>query len=121
MSAYYLFMGKTLGYPSCCVNEFIERHNQKINAPHRKLYGTGYVPCKSCDLNYSEDELIANINKSRSKDLPPFSLNMKHFLLYSSNPPKLSYTYDSSVHSKHIKKRKYVRLFSSIFRRSKSN
>ena len=79
-------MGKTLGYPSCCVNEFIERHNQKINALHRKLYGTGYVPCKSCDLNYSEDELIANINKSRSKDLPPFSLNMKHFLLYSFNP-----------------------------------
>ena len=121
MSAYYLFMGKTLGYPSCCVNEFIERHNQKIRAPRRKLCGTGFVPCKDCDLNYSEDELIAIINKSRSKNLPPFSLNMKHLLLYSSNPPSLSHTYDSSVHSKHIKKRKYVRLFSSIFRRSKSN
>ena len=102
MSDYYLFMGKTLGYPSCCVNEFIERHNQKINAPYRKLYGTGYVPCKSCDLNYSEDELIANINKSRSKDLPPFSLNMKHFLLYSSISPvfyqNLSYCFRNLLH-----------------------
>lgn len=121
MSEYYSFMGKTLGYPSCCVNEFIERHNQNVSAPHRKLCGTGFVPCKSCDLNYTEDELIAIINQSRSQDLPPFSRDMKHLLLYSSNPQKLSYTYDSDVHSKHIKRGYFVRLLSSIFRRSNSN
>lgn len=99
MSAYFLFMGNTLGYPSCCINDFIER---KGPAPTRKLCGTGYVPCKDCDLNYSEDELIANINLKRAKHLPPFSRQMSHLLLYTPNPRSLSYTYDSDVHRKHV-------------------
>lgn len=102
MSLYYSTLGKALGYPSCCVNEFIERYSRRASAQFRKLCGSGFVPCKNCDANYTEDELIVIINKNRSKDLPPFSRSSHFYILYNPSTLSVSHTYDSKVYRKHL-------------------
>lgn len=76
---YYQLMGSQLGYPSCCIEDFLERVTYTADrssrlACYRKLSGSGFVPCISCDEKYSEEELINLINNNRSKTLPPFVL-----------------------------------------------
>lgn len=70
----YLLLGKKYGYPECCINEFITYSNLRTHSKFldRKLHGTGYKPCLACNNKYSENELIANINKNRSKSLEIF-------------------------------------------------
>ena len=74
---YYQLMGSQLGYPSCCIEDFLERVTYTADrsyrtACYRKLSGSGFVPCSACDAKYSEEELINVINNNRSKTLPPF-------------------------------------------------
>ena len=74
---YYQLMGSQLGYPSCCIEDFLERVTYTADrsyrtACYRKLSGSGFVPCSACDKKYSEEELINVINNNRSKTLPPF-------------------------------------------------
>lgn len=74
---YYQLMGSQLGYPSCCIEDFLERVAYTADRSHstacyRKLSGSGFVPCSACDAKYSEEELINVINNNRSKILPPF-------------------------------------------------
>ena len=76
---YYQLMGSQLGYPSCCIEDFLERVTYTADRSYRlaccrKLSGSGFVPCISCDEKYSEEELINIINNNRSKTLPPFVL-----------------------------------------------
>lgn len=61
--------GRYFGYPDCCIMEFLEYMStySKGKTPRRekrKLYGTGYVPCKKCNTK-SEEQLLANIDKNR--------------------------------------------------------
>lgn len=74
---YYQLMGSQLGYPSCCIEDFLKRVTYTADrsyrtACYRKLSGSGFVPCSACDAKYSEEELINVINNNRSKTLPPF-------------------------------------------------
>lgn len=70
----YFSLGKKYGYPECCINEFIMHSNLKTYSklPNRKLHGTGYRPCLSCNSKYSENILIDNVNKNRDKSLEFF-------------------------------------------------
>lgn len=63
-------IGNLLGFPSCCIKEFITLDH--VGGPKRKLTGTGYVPCESCNDLFSEEELISRIMENRSEGLPPF-------------------------------------------------
>ena len=66
--------GYVFGYPLCCIEEFIDhvKNNSYMSRPLRKLNGTGYIPCSSCDSKYTEEQLISNINKNRSSKLKNF-------------------------------------------------
>lgn len=70
----YFLLGKKYGYPECCINEFIMHSNLKTyyKLPNRKLHGTGYRPCLSCNTKYSKNILTVNINKNRDKSLEIF-------------------------------------------------
>lgn len=47
--------GRKFGYPQCCIDDFIQRFIDRWFAGSnwhdetRPWYGTGYVPCPSCD------------------------------------------------------------------------
>lgn len=56
-------LGKYLGYPPCCVNEFSNNFRKK-KISKRKLSGTGYVPCFYCNKKTTE-ELLSEIRKNR--------------------------------------------------------
>ena len=43
-----------------------------LKRPERKLQGTGFIPCESCNTKYTEEELISKINENRSKILESF-------------------------------------------------
>lgn len=55
-------LGKYLGYPSCCTDEFVSGSRSHIGG--RKLEGTGYIPCKKCN-NKTEEELLNTIKENR--------------------------------------------------------
>lgn len=55
-------LGKYFGYPKCCVEEFLKfEHMQDV----RKLYGTGFIPCKKCNETKSRRELKSEIARNR--------------------------------------------------------
>lgn len=73
--------GLYMGYPECCVEEFIERmrtwtDEQWGAESPRKLRGTGYVPCLGCN-KLSEEALLDNIKKNRlcSEPFPNFDFD----------------------------------------------
>lgn len=61
-----LVLGKALGFPKCCTTEFVDNFDDLPNFPPRKLNGTGYIPCKNCNENNNEQELINEINAARA-------------------------------------------------------
>ena len=63
--------GLFLGYPRCCIKEFMNILEGDIpkDLEERKLRGTGYVPCLECNKNYTEKELIDRIDSARRVDL----------------------------------------------------
>lgn len=69
---YFRAVGKHFGFPDCCVEEFIRDvgTNAGLTKRHRKLYGTGYIPCKKCNEHFSEQQLIANIQGARVHPVP---------------------------------------------------
>jgi hypothetical protein len=55
-------MGTICGYPPCCIQDFIDEFAWRTGGgqwDHRQLYGTGYVPCPSCNEKTREDLLEA--------------------------------------------------------------
>jgi hypothetical protein len=55
-------LGTICGYPPCCIEDFIEQfewRNTGSQWKQRKLTGTGYVPCPSCNEKTREDLLEA--------------------------------------------------------------
>lgn len=68
---YWVKMGKAFGYPSCCIAAFSMMDHIKDAHP-RKLNGTGFIPCASCNTTKSTEELIKEINAKRSPAYPPF-------------------------------------------------
>ena len=56
-------LGKYLGYPSCCINEFSNNFGKK-KIVKRKLSGTGYVPCFYCNQK-TTNELLLEIRRNR--------------------------------------------------------
>ena len=55
-------LGEGLGYPKCCIDEFIVAG--WTNRQPRKFHGSGYVPCESCNEK-THEELEATINANR--------------------------------------------------------
>ena len=58
-------LGTILGYPKCCIKSF-STENYRTRGT-RKLSGTGYVPCRMCNLK-DESDLVDTINKNRYID-----------------------------------------------------
>lgn len=58
MSNKYVKYGTRYGYPVCCINAFIDRHNHNILNPDNYIHisriqsrvskGTGFLPCSYC-------------------------------------------------------------------------
>ena len=69
---YYTHLGKELGYPKCCVEEFIDNLHHDTKIELRQLYGSGFVPCGVCNFNFSAQDLVETINKKRNTKLKPF-------------------------------------------------
>jgi hypothetical protein len=65
---YWDRVGKLLGYPECCVKDFLIPM-----LPRRRsvFSGTGFIPCEACN-NRDQAELWREINNNRHKDLPEF-------------------------------------------------
>ena len=65
-------LGKELGYPDCCILQFVEgmikMHSGILNVLPKdfKLKGTGFVPCTACNNAKSEDMLVDEINQKRN-------------------------------------------------------
>ena len=65
-------LGKELGYPDCCILQFVEgmikMHSDIPNVLPKdfKLKGTGFVPCTACNNAKSEDMLVDEINQKRN-------------------------------------------------------
>lgn len=77
--AYYVTLGALLGYPLCCVKEFLVRHDamsrgRVFDDQPYVLHGTGFKPCAVCNKKSAGDpsELIAFIAAHRAPMLPPF-------------------------------------------------
>lgn len=73
--------GSLYGYPECCVAAFCDdlTDMNKLMDPERgarKLTGTGYIPCSTCNTAYSEEQLIERINQNRDTTLEPFHKNI---------------------------------------------
>lgn len=71
----YVILGHMLGYPNCCTRSFIDDCDDArriFTRGERLLDGTGFIPCSTCSVRYTEDELIAVINSQRMSILPPF-------------------------------------------------
>ncbi len=74
----YIILGHLLGYPSCCTRSFVEDCNDVrriFTRGGRLLYGTGFIPCSSCSVKYTELELITLINSQRMPLLQPFPVD----------------------------------------------
>ena len=54
------------GYPSCCINEFLTVEPEDRKDTPRKLWGSGYVPCTTCNSQYSAEHLFWRINQNRA-------------------------------------------------------
>lgn len=59
----FVSLGLHYGYPKCCIMEFALWFGQ-IDNSHKKLWGTGYVPCAQCNRK-TEQQLIDAINLNR--------------------------------------------------------
>lgn len=68
--------GVDLGYPKCCITSFVKDIVEARIAyrPDRKLNGTGFIPCSTCDTRLTEEELISTINESRDSSYLPFKI-----------------------------------------------
>lgn len=95
MNEYYTFVGTHLGYPACCIEEFsyTVEHDVAHKREKRKLSGTGYVPCATCDHTFTTKQLIDNINETRQKHLPLFSEDMQHYILIDESKKVIGSTY----------------------------
>lgn len=64
--------GKYFGYPQCCIFEFVGLLHL-LDGPDsgpRKLSGTGFIPCKSCNEKKTEDQLRREIAANRMCPVP---------------------------------------------------
>jgi len=52
-----------MGYPECCIAEFITTFDDVTE--HRKLMGTGYIPCAKCNARHTEQKLKETIEINR--------------------------------------------------------
>lgn len=86
MSDGWFLSGVYYGYPPCCIEEFIAyaESGNFSDRPDRKLNGTGYVPCKSCNEK-SEKELVKDINRNRLhwQKFPKSGPNKNSFIDFS--------------------------------------
>ena len=74
MTTKFKEFGLYYGYPVCCTESFLKDVTTRyfLKRPERKLQGTGFIPCESCNTKYTEEELISKINENRSKILELF-------------------------------------------------
>ena len=77
---YFREDGKNLGYPQCCIDEFVATYDNFEDLSYddgrsqRKLFGSGFVPCVKCHETKTEQELVDEINANRTF-LSPFPMN----------------------------------------------
>lgn len=68
-------LGLFLGYPTCCTAFFSkilfgEIDHADVYPNGFKLFGSGFVPCPTCNATKTEDDLIATINANRTWHVP---------------------------------------------------
>ena len=73
---YWAVVGLLLGYPRCCIEDFIGRVTGKRPLEHdpRLFNGSGFVPCAKCSVTFADapDDLETLINSQRHELLPRF-------------------------------------------------
>lgn len=65
-------MGTICGFPPCCIQDFIDEYDTRSSGAswgNRKLFGTGYVPCPTCNIK-SEAQLKEAIDSRRVSSVP---------------------------------------------------
>ena len=65
-------MGTICGFPVCCIQDFLLEYDSCSSGASwedRKLSGTGYVPCPTCNLK-SEVQLKEAIDSRRVSSVP---------------------------------------------------
>ena len=68
--------GAELGYSPCCIESFV-RDMLEVRIPYRqerKLNGSGFIPCSTCDSRLTEEELIKTINTNRNPEFKTFKI-----------------------------------------------
>ncbi len=63
-------MGLHFGYPDCCIEAFVTGVNKCDTAGKYKLQYTGYVPCKTCNETFTEEQMVATIEFNRWEEEP---------------------------------------------------
>lgn len=68
--------GIELGYSLCCIESFIKDivEVRILYRQERKLNGSGFIPCSTCDSRLTEEELIETINAKRDPKHSPFTI-----------------------------------------------
>ena len=68
--------GIELGYSHCCIKSFIKDilEVRILYRQERKLNGSGFIPCSTCDSRLTEEELIETINAKRDPKHSPFTI-----------------------------------------------
>lgn len=84
---WYTKAGKYFGYPSCCIDNVIDRAKKgwKMTADQKKVNkNTGFVPCKMCSKKIVNGEIkIEDLIKNRiCKSKFPHEGPMKNFKTY---------------------------------------
>lgn len=94
-------VGRKLGYPECCIAAFhIKSHivSPRVGGcgpkERRKLWGSGFVPCRECHQTKTEVQLILEINANRQIATPftgrraPIPLEIMPIGLSASRRPR---------------------------------
>ena len=82
--------GERLGYPKYCVDAFVDtfdNFNDELHEDgrqHRKLFGTGCIPCIKCNESKTEQEFCDEIRKNRTFP-SPFPMSVKGHMWISED------------------------------------
>lgn len=82
---YWAVTGILLGYPHCCIEDFVARATGKrpYDVGPRILHGTGIKPCEACSASFADDTgaFITIINLQRHTAIPDFPVEDNERLL----------------------------------------
>lgn len=92
LGVHWYILGTFLGYPQCCITEFVERSGKAPDNQITASNGTGFIPCKECTAAIENkavtlDELIQN--RVHSDSFPSRVVNHDQFHSYKNHFKKV--------------------------------